>query len=338
VRSRSHRPATAFAVPINVTVVAIMLLLCSSADAQQSKSFARLGLLDSSNAYGMAVLLDAFRKELNRVGWLEGKNLAIEYRFAEQKPERLDELAADLVRSRVDLIVVTGTPAALAAKTATNTIPIVMATSADPVGAGLVSNLAKPGGNITGFSAVSTDLNTKRLEILKDANPKMGIVGLLLLARGSIAQDLQIQEIKRAADALGLKVKDIEVPRDPKGLENAFQSNRQQIDSIITTSNRPFFAQRKEIIDLARKFRFPAIYPQREYVDDGGLMSYGVDFRDLYRRTAVTVDKVLKGAKPADLPVEQPTKFELVINLKTAKQIGLTIPPNVLARADKVVK
>jgi putative ABC transport system substrate-binding protein len=319
-------------------VAALLLLLCSNADAQQPKSPARLGLLDSSNASGMAVLLDAFRKQMNRLGWLEGQNLSIEYKFAEQKPERLHELAAELVRSKVDLIVVTGTPAALAAKAATNSIPVIMATSADPVGAGLVAELARPGGNITGFSALSTDLNTKRLELLKESVPKLAMVGLLVLARGSIAQDLQVREIKRAAEELSVKVKEIEVQRDPNGLENALPAARQHIEAIMTTSNRPFFAQRQEIIDLARKFRLPAIYPQREYVDDGGLMAYGVDFGDLYRRTAVTVNKVLRGAKPADIPVEQPTKFELVINLKTAKQIGLTIPPNVLARADKVIR
>ena len=324
--------------PTRVIIAVLMLLLCSSAEAQHSKTFVRVGLLDSSNASGMAVLLDAFRKEINRLGWYEGNNITIEYRFAEQKPERLQELAADLVRSKIDLIVVTGTPAALAAKSATNSIPIVMATSADPVGAGLIADLARPGGNITGFSALSTDLNTKRLEILKESVAKLAVVGLLLLARGSIAQDLQVQEIKRAAGWLSLKIKEIEVQRDSRGLENALGGTKQQVDAIMTTSNRPFFAQRQEIIDLVRKSRLPAIYPQREYVDDGGLMAYGVDFGDLYRRTAVTVDKVLRGAKPADLPVEQPTKFELVINLKTAKQTGVTIPPNVLARADRVIR
>jgi putative ABC transport system substrate-binding protein len=319
-------------------VAGLMLLLCSNVNAQQSKSFARLGLLDSSNASGMAVLLDAFRMEMNRLGWLEGKNISIEYKFAEQKPDRLDELAAELVRSKVDLIVVTGTPAAIAAKRTTSAIPIVMATSADPVGAGLVASLARPGGNITGFSALSTDLNTKRLDLLKESLPRLAIVGLLVLAKGSIAQDLQVQEIKRAAEALSLKVKGIEVQRNPKGLESALQGAKQQIHAILTTSNRPFFAQRQEIIELARKFRLPAIYPQREYVEDGGLMSYGIDFGDLYRRAAGTVDKILKGAKPGDLPIETPTKFELVINLKTAKQIGVTIPPNVLARADRVLR
>ena len=250
----------------------------------------------------------------------------IEYRFAEQKHERLPELAADLVRLKVDLIVVTGSPPALAAKKATTTIPIVMANASDPVGAGLVASLAQPGGNVTGLSSLGTELNTKRLEILKDAVPKLARVGLLRPPGATgITIDLQVKELRSAAVALKLKLEEIETQRDPKGLESAFQTAKQkQVGAIMTTTGRSFFAERKRIVELAGKYRLPAIYFQKEFVDEGGLMSYGVDYDDLYRKAAHYVDKILKGAKPADLPVQQATKFEFVINLKAAKQIGLT--------------
>ena len=239
------------------------------------------------------------------------------------------------VRLKVDLIVVTGTPPALAAKSATTTIPIVMASVSDPVGAGLITSLARPGGNVTGFSNLAVELNTKRLEILKDSVPKLARVGLLR----SSADNLQLKELRPAALALNLKLEEIDAHPDPKGLESAFQTAKQkQVNAIMTISNPPFFAERKQIVELAGKYRLPAIYPQKEYVDAGGLMFYGADFDDLYRRAAVYVDKILKGAKPADLPVQQATKFEFVINLKTAKQIGLTIPPDLLARANRVIR
>ena len=283
--------------------------------------------------------MEAFRQELSKLGWIEGKNIAIEYRFAEQKNERLPELAADLVRLKVDLIVVTGTAAALAAKNATTTIPIVMTNAGDPVGAGLVASLARPGGNVTGLSSLGPELNTKRLEILKDAVPKLARVGLLRPSGASIARDLQLKELRPAALALKLKLEEIETQLDAKGLESAFQTAKQkQVNAIMTTASRPFFAERKRIVELAGKYRLPAIYFQKEFVDEGGLMSYGADFDDLYRRAAVYVDKILKGAKPADLPVQQATKFEFVINLKAAKQIGLTIPGRVLERANQVIK
>jgi putative ABC transport system substrate-binding protein len=241
-----------------------------------------------------------------------------------------------LVRLKVDQIVATDTPSALTAKNATTNIPIVMANPGDPVGAGLVASLARPGGNVTGFSGLSVELNTKRLEILKDAVPKLARVGLLRPAGGS---DRQPKELRAAAVALKLKLEEIETQPDPKGLESAFQTAKQkQVNAIMTMTTRPFFAERKRIVELARKYRLPAIYPQKEFVDEGGLMSYGTDYTDLYRRAAVYVDKILKGAKPADLPVQQATKFEFVINLQAAKQIGLTIPPEVLARANRVIK
>ena len=318
---------------------AMLLALCSSANAQQTAKVPRIGFLDSSTAAGSAVLWEAFRQELRKLGWLEGKDMAIEYRSAEGKNDRLPELAADLVRLKVDLIVVFGGAEVLAAKGATSTIPIVMASVADPVGAGLVASLARPGGNVTGLSSLSTQLNTKRLEILKDAVPKLARVGLLRPLGPSIGQDLQLKELRPAAVALKLKLEEIETQADAKGLESAFQTAKQkQVNAIMTTASRPFFGERKRIVQLAGKYRFPAIYFQKEFVDEGGLMSYGVDFDDLYRRAAVYVDKILKGAKPADLPVQQATKFEFVINLKAAKQIGLTVPPEVLARANKVIK
>jgi putative ABC transport system substrate-binding protein len=312
----------------------VLFALCSSAAAQQTGKIFRIGFLDSSTASGSAVLLEAFRQELNKLGWIEGKNIAIEYRFAEQKLARLPELAAELVRLKVDLIVVDGTPATSAAKGATSTIPIVMVNTGDPVRQGLVASLARPGGNVTGLASLMPELNTKRLEILKDAVPKLSRVGFL---RGPTG--VQWKEIRPAAVALKLKLEEIETELDAKNLENAFQTAKQkQVGAIMTFSSRPFFAQRKQIVELAVKHRLPAIYFERGFVDDGGLMSYGTDYEDLYRRAAVYVDKILKGARPADLPVQQATKFEFVINLKAAKQIGLTIPVRVLERANQVVK
>jgi putative tryptophan/tyrosine transport system substrate-binding protein len=284
--------------------------------------------------------VEAFRQELSKLGWIEGKNIAIEYRFAEQKNERLPELAAELIRLKVDLILVTSGPSGLAAKKATTSIPIVMANAGDPVGEGLVASLARPGGNVTGLSSMSFELATKRLEILKDAVPKLARVGLLRLpGGGGISASLQMKELRPAAVALKLKLEEIETQPDAKGLESAFQIAKQkQVGAIMTISTRRFFAERKRIVELAGKNRLPAIYFQKEFVDEGGLMSYAADFDDLFRKAAHYVDKVLKGAKPADLPVQQATKFEFVINLKAAKQIGLTIPPDVLARATKVIK
>jgi ABC-type uncharacterized transport system substrate-binding protein len=323
----------------SITLCALVLALFFPAHAQQTGKIVRIGFLDGSTASGSAVLVDAFRQELSKLGWIEGKNITIEYRFAEQKNERLPELAADLVRRKIDLIVVSGTPSSLAAKSATTAIPIVMASGGNPVAAGLVASLARPGGNVTGLASLSPELNTKRLEILKDAVPKLARVGFLRLPGGDIGQDLQMKELRPVAQALKLKLEEIETQRDAKGLESAFQTaKQQQVGAIMTTANRTFFAQRKRIVELAAKYRLPAIYFQKEFVDEGGLMSYGADFDDLFRHAAVYVDKILKGAKPADLPVQQATKFEFIINLKAAKQIGLIIPGRVLERANKVIK
>jgi putative tryptophan/tyrosine transport system substrate-binding protein len=314
----------------------LFLANLSLADAQQTKVF-RIGILDVSTASGSAVLLEAFRQELSKLGWIEGKNITFEYRFAEGKFDPLPGLAADLVRLKVDLIVVSGGPPALAAKSATTTIPIVMTTSGDPVAQGLVASLGRPGGNVTGLSSLVPELNSKRLEILNDAVPKLARVGFLRSRSG--LGDLSMKEIRAAALALKVKLEEIETQVDAKGLESAFQTAKQkQVNAIMVTAGRTIFGERKRIVELAGKYRLPAIYFQKEFVDEGGLMSYGVDFDDLYRHAAVYVDKILKGAKPADLPVQQATKFEFVINLKAAKQIGLTIPPDVLARANKVIK
>jgi len=322
-----------------LTLCALLFALCSFAAAQQAGKIFRIGFLDPSTASSMAGLLEAFRQELLKLGWIEGKNFTIEYRFAEHKNARMPELAADLVRLRVDLMVVTDTPSASAAKQATTTIPIVMANSGDPVGVGLVASLARPGGNVTGLANLTTELNTKRLEILKDAVPKLSRVGLLRPPGTSVINDLQLKELRAAALALKLKLEEIKTQADAKGLESAFQTAKQkQVSAIMTTGARGFFTERKRIVELAVKHRLPAIYFQKEFVDEGGLMSYGADYDDLYRRAAVYVDKILKGAKPGDLPVQQATKFEFIINLKAAKQIGLTIPVRVLERANKVIK
>jgi putative ABC transport system substrate-binding protein len=318
-------------------IAVILLVVAVLADAQQTGKIFRIGFLDPSNASGSAVLVDAFRQELGKLGWIEGKNIAIEYRFAESKGDkRMKELAADLVRLKVDLILATGPPPALAAKNATATIPIVMAGGSDPADAGLVASLARPGGNVTGLSSLDADLITKRLEVLKDAVPKLARVGLLRTPGG---QAPQVKALRSAAQALKVKLEDIETEVDAKSLENAFQKAKQkQVDAIMTTAIRSIFAARKRLVELAGRYRFPAIYSQKEFVDEGGLMSYGVDYTDLYRRAAVYVDKILKGAKPADLPVQQATKFEFVINLNAAKQIGLTLSPEFLSRANKVIK
>ena len=322
-----------------VTFVVAFVMCGAVAQAQQPAKVFRIGFLDNSTASGNTVLVEAFRQELTKLGWIEGKNITIEYRFAEQKLERLPALAADLVRLKVDLIVTSGGPTPSAAKGATSTIPIVMATSVDPVGNGLVASLARPGGNVTGLSSLAPELLSKRLEILKDAVPRLSRVGLLRSPREAYLGDLQLKEIRPAAVALKLKLEEIETQPNAKGLESAFQTAKQkQVGAIMTTPGRRFFAERKRIVELAGKYRLPAIYPEKGFVDEGGLMSYGADLQDQYRKSAHYVDKILKGTKPADLPVQQATKFEFVINLKAAKQIGLTLPPEFLARANKVIK
>jgi len=324
---------------IGFALGAMLLALSFPCAAQQAGKIFRIGYLDNSTAAGSAVLVKAFLHELSKLGWIEGKNFTIDYRFGEQKSERLPELAADLVRLKVDLIVVSETNASLAAKNATTTIPIVMTNPGDPVGTGLVVSLAQPGGNVTGFSALGPELNTKRLEILKDAVPKLARVGLLMGAGGSAGRDLSLKELRPAAVALKLKLEEIKTQFDAEGLESAFKTAKQkQVGAILTTTSTRFFAARKRIVELAGKYRLPAIYFEKEFVDEGGLMSYGVDYEDLFRKSAHYVDRIFKGTKPADLPVQQATKFEFIISLKAAKQIGITLPYELLARANRVIQ
>jgi putative ABC transport system substrate-binding protein len=329
------------ALPFALSLVsALFFALCFSAQAQQPTKVFRIGLLDNSNARSSAVRLKPFWQELSELGWIEGKNITIDYRFAEENNVRRDKLAAELVHLKVDVIVCASTGAALAAKKETTTIPIVFTSSSDPVGAGLVTSLAHPGGNVTGVSNLAVELNTKRLEVLKDAVPKLTRVGIVrgIASAAAVADELQMKEVRAAAEALKLRLVEISTQLNSEALESAFQSLKQKQADAILPFSRPLFAERKRIVELAGKYRLPAIYPQKAYVDEGGLMYYGVDAADSYRSAAVYVDKILKGAKPADLPVQQATKFEFVINLKTAKQIGLTIPPDVLARATRIIR
>jgi putative ABC transport system substrate-binding protein len=301
---------------------AMPFALSSSAEAQQTGKTFRIGFLDRGTA-ASAVHLDAFRHELAKLGWIERKTITIEYRFAEGKTDRLPELAAELVRLKVDVIVATGSEPTFAAKSTTTNVPIVMTSFPDPVGEGLVASLARPGGNITGFSSLTSELNSKRVEILVDAVRKLTRIGVLRQAGTPVRGDLRLSDLRAAAAVLKLKLEEIETQVDVKSLESTFKTAKQkQVNAIIIGGGRLFFAERKRFVELALKHRMPAIYPQEEFVDDGGLMSYGTDNADLYRRTAHYVDKILKGAKPNDLPVQQATKFEFVINLKAAKQIG----------------
>jgi len=318
---------------------AMLFAPCFSAEAQQARKIFRIGFLDPSTVSGSAAILETFRQELRKLGWVEGKNISIEYRFAEQKNDRMRELAAELVRLNVDLIVTSGNPTALEAKKATSTIPIVMVISGDPVGLGLVASLGRPGGNVTGMSTLAVELNTKKLEILKDAIPKLDRVGLLQGSSYNPGVEQQLKELRVAAPALKVKLEEIKTEFDPQSLETAFKTAKQkQVKAIMTTSTRNFLAARKQIVELAGKYQLPGIYGRKEYVDEGGLMSYGSGYDEEYRKAAYYVDKILKGAKPADLPVQQATKFQFVINLKAAKQIGLTIPNRVLERANQVIR
>ncbi|MDP2605687.1 MAG: ABC transporter substrate-binding protein [Deltaproteobacteria bacterium] len=310
------------------------------AQAQQVGKVYRIGYLDPSTASATAGLLEAFRQELAKLGWIEGKNIIVEYRFAELKTERLPELAAELVRWKADIIVAAG-GAPSAAKKVTSTIPIVVASGIDLVAAGLAHSLAKPGGNVTGLSILGPELITKRLEIIKEVVPKLTRVGVLMRSGGGVGtgQQQQMDEIRAAAKFLKLSLKELASDLDADALDRTFKTAvKERVGAIIPTAGRQTFGARKLIAQLAIKYRLPAIYQEKEFVEDGGLMSYGPDFSDLYRRAAIFVDKILKGRTPADLPVEQPMKFELVINLKTAKQIGLTIPQWTLMKADKVIR
>ena len=324
------------AVP-SILVGVILFTVAVIAEAQQAGKVSRIGYLITSSPSAIAPRMDVFQQGLRELGYVEGKNIVIERRHAEGKLDRLPELAAELVQLNVDVIVTSGPTATRPAKGATSTIPIVMTFDDDPVGSGFVASLARPGGNITGLSTLAPEISGKQLELLKETVPRLFRVAAFgTSTRQGTAQALKEMELAAGAFAVKLQYLDIQ---DPKDIETAFRAaSKGQADGLLVLQSPVFNSQRAQIADLAQKSRLPAAYPRREFVEDGGLMSYGVSISDLDRRAATYVDKILKGAKPADLPVEQPTKFEFIINLKAAKQIGLTIPPNVLVRADKVFK
>jgi putative tryptophan/tyrosine transport system substrate-binding protein len=315
---------------------ALILAAIHIAEARQAKKVPRIGYLTAASASAMVPRANAFRQGLRELGYVEGKNILIEYQYADGKLDRLPALAAELVRLNVDIIVSGGPAATRPAREATSTIPIIMAQDGDPVGNGFVASLAQPGGNITGLSTVAPEMSGKRLELLKEIMPKLSRVAVF--GNSSDPGNARVlKETELAAAAFGLKVQYIEVV-SLADIETAFRSaSKGRADAVLLIPNPILTPHRAMVADLAVKSRLPVIY-DTQYVEAGGLMTYGVNLPDLDRRAATYVDKILKGAKPADLPVEQPTKFEFIINLKAAKQIGLTIPPNVLARADKVLK
>ena len=330
VRGRSQT----FCIP---TLAVLFWAISFSVSAQQAGKVPRVGYVSVRGAESQALVLEGLRQGLRELGYLEGKNIIIEYRFAEGKRDLVTSMISELVQLKVDLIVSGGAGPTRAAKQVTSTIPIVFAQDLDPIGNGFVASLARPGGNITGLSTLQVDLAGKRLELLKEVVPKLSRVAVIG-SSASADNARELKETEAAAAMLGLKIRSFDM-RTPKDIDSIFQAAvepRPDGLSILTNSfERP---HRKQLVDLASKFRLPATYFGPTLVEDGGLMSYGVNDADLYRRAAVFVDRILKGAKPSELPVEQPTKFDLVINLKAAKQIGLTIPQNVLTRADKVIK
>jgi ABC-type uncharacterized transport system substrate-binding protein len=322
------------AVP-SILAAVVLFVLGVIAEAQQPAKVPRIGYLTAGSL--ISARIEAFRQGLRELGYVEGKNIVIEWRSSEGKADRLPALAAELVRLKVDVIVTTGPPATRAAKQATVTIPIVMGHDDDPVGSGFVASLARPGGNITGLATLAPEIAGKQLELLREIVPKLSRVAVIGSATRP-GNPQALREINLAADAVGVQLQYLEI-QIPKDIETAFRAaSKERADAVLVLSNEVLIRQRRQIVDLAVKSRLPATYNRPEYVEDGGLVFYGVSYTDLYRRAATYVDKILKGAKPVDLPIEQPKKFELVINLKAAKQIGLTIPPNVLARADKVIR
>lgn len=318
-------------------IVLIFVLPGAVAEAQQGKKVPVVGFLRSGSAATHASQNEAFRQGLRDLGYIEGKSIAIEYRYAEGKSERWPGLAAELVRLKVDVIVVGGVGPTHAARQATSTIPIVVGGAGDLVGAGLVASLAKPGGNVTGSTEIAPDLSGKRLELLKEVLPYASQVGVVWYPSAGTDSD-EVRETDKAARQLGVKIHLVEV-RAAADFQAAFAAvNKQQANAVIIIQGNFTLFHRKQLVELAAKNRLPSLCESAGFADEGCLISYGADVLLLYRRAATFVDKILKGAKPADLPVEQPTKFELVINLKTAKQIGVTIPHNALARADRVIK
>jgi ABC-type uncharacterized transport system substrate-binding protein len=321
---------------VHLALTAMFFALSLSVEAQQPGKMYRIGFLVAPSRSFFAARMDGFRQGLRDLGYIEGKNIVIEYRYAEGKLDRLPELAAELVSLKVDLIVTSG-PASRAAKNATKTIPIVFAGVQDPVATGLVDSLAMPGGNVTGLSILAPELGGKRLELLKEVVPKITRVAFFWGGLGPGAP-VSVKETRAAAEALGLQFQSLEV-RDSKDFDGAFKAiTKNRAQALLTNPGPITNTHQARIVEFAAKNRLPAMYAAPEFVEAGGLMSYASNPTDEFRRAATYVDKILKGAKPAHLPVEQPTKFEFIVSLKTAKHIGLTIPPNVLARVDKVIK
>jgi putative ABC transport system substrate-binding protein len=315
----------------------VLLTTAPPAGAQQPTKISRIGFLSSLSPAAVSARMDAFRQGLRELGYVEGKNIVIEYRWAEGKTERLPDLAAELVRLKVDVIVTGGPAVNRSAKEATVTIPIVLSFDNDPVGNGFVASLARPGGNITGLSTLAPEISGKQLELLKEIVPKLSRVAVF----GNSLQPGNPQALKEtelAAGAFRVQLQYLDI-RSPKDIETAFrEASKGRANAVLVLGNVVVTSHPKQFVELAVKNRLPAIYWSPEFVEAGGLMTYSVSITDLFRRAATYVDKILKGAKPADLPVEQPMKFEFIINLKAAKQIGLTIPPNVLVRADRVIR
>jgi putative ABC transport system substrate-binding protein len=321
------------AVVPSILVAVVLLAVGVTAEAQQPTKIPRIGYQSASSSGERE---EAFRQGLRELGYVEGQNIVIEWRFAQGKTDQVPRNAAELVRLKIDVIVTGGPTDTRAAKGATSTIPIVMTNDSDPVGTGIVASLARPGGNITGITALSAELNGKRLELLKETLPRLSHV-VALWGPGP-ERSVTLKETEDAARSLGVKLQ-VQDLKEPDDLNRAFEAiTKARTGALIVTGGPVASANRKRIVEFAVKSRLPAIYSRREFVEEGALMSYDASPNDLSRRAAVFVDKILKGAKPADLPVEQPIKFEFIINLKAAKQIGLTIPPNVLARADKVIR
>jgi len=315
----------------------MLLALCVSAQAQQPTKITRIGYLAAASLSVNAARVEAFRQGLRKLGYVEGKNIFIEWRSAEGKLDRLPALAAELVHLNVDIIVTGGRSVTRAAKEVTSTIPIVMAQDSDPIVNGFVGSLARPGGNITGLSTLVPELSAKQLELMKEIISKLSRVAIFGSST-SPGNAQSLREVDLAARAFKVQLQHLDVV-DAKDIGAAFRAaSNGRADGVLVLNSPVFVSHRTQIVDLAVKSRLPAIYSQSEFVEDGGLMTYGTSLTDLNGRAAIYVDKILKGAKPADLPIEQPKKFELIVNLKAAKQIGLTIPPNVLARADKVIR
>jgi putative ABC transport system substrate-binding protein len=316
---------------------AMLFALFAAAEAQQPGKIPRIGFYLDGPASAITARIEGFRQGLRELGYVEGKNIIIEWRSAEGKPERRREIAAELVRLKVDVIVSGGPTGTRTLKEATSTIPLVMGQDTDPVGSGFVASLARPGGNITGLAALAPEMSGKQLELLKEIVPKLSRVAII--GNSTNPGDAQaLRETVLTAGSFEIYLRYLDV-QDPKDIESVFRAAAKgRADALLLLGNPILNLHRQQIVDLAAKHRLPATYARPEYVEAGGLMYYGTNYPELFRRAATYVDKILKGAKPADLPIEQPKKFELIVNLKAAKQIGLIIPPNVLARADKVIK